>query len=102
LDDFAVTEYGNEKPDDVEPTVAWGSQDDPSLFDDDLQQLAGMTSLKRLNLWRVAMTDSGVAHLADLTNLENLNLDNTQVSDEGLKSLQKMNHLLTLPSSNAS
>jgi hypothetical protein len=37
MDDFEVTEYGNEKPDDVEPTVAWGSQDDPSLFDDDLE-----------------------------------------------------------------
>jgi hypothetical protein len=37
FDDFDVTEYGNEKPDDVEPTVAWGSSDDPSLFDDNLE-----------------------------------------------------------------
>ena len=36
FEDFSVKTYGTEKPDDVTPTEAWTSQDDPTLFDDDL------------------------------------------------------------------
>jgi hypothetical protein len=36
FEDFNTQEYGNEKPEDVTPTEAWSSQDDPSLFDDNL------------------------------------------------------------------
>lgn len=67
-----------------------------ALFDNDIAPLAGMTTLRRLNLWRVALTDAGVAHLAGLTNLEWLNLDNTQLSDAGLKSLAGMHKLTFL------
>jgi hypothetical protein len=67
-----------------------------ALFDNDIAPLAGMTTLRRLNLWRVALTDAGVAHLAGLVNLEWLNLDNTQLTDAGLKSLSGMQKLTFL------
>ena len=57
------------------------------VFDDGLAHLAGLTSLKDLNLWRVGITDEGVKHLAGLTSLERLNLDNTQLTDAGLQHL---------------
>lgn len=64
-----------------------------SIFDDDVAPLARLTTLKRLNLWRVAITDRGVAHLEGLVNLEWLNLDNTQMTDAGVKSLGHMHKL---------
>lgn len=67
-----------------------------ALFDDGMTHLSGMTKLKRLNLWRVPLTDVGVADLAPLTNLEWLNLDNTQLSDAGLDHLAGMDKLTFL------
>ncbi len=67
-----------------------------SLFDTDLEQIAGMTSLQRLNLWRVGLTDAGVAHLAGMVEMDWLNLDNTQLSDAGLASLKEMQKLTFL------
>lgn len=67
-----------------------------ALFDDGMTHLSGMTQLKRLNLWRVPLTDVGVTELAPLTNLEWLNLDNTQLSDAGLDHLSGMNKLTFL------
>ena len=34
---FDVKSYGDEKPENATPTEAWSSQDDPSLFDDNLE-----------------------------------------------------------------
>jgi len=34
--DFGIYSHGDEKPDDATPTEAWTTQDDPTLFDDDL------------------------------------------------------------------
>ena len=67
-----------------------------SLFDEDLAPISTMLPLRRLNLWRVAITDNGVSHLKDLTNLTWLNLDNTQLTDSGLAYLQKMQNLTFL------
>ena len=33
---FSVTEYGEEKPDNIEPTEGWSNQDKPTLFSNDL------------------------------------------------------------------
>jgi len=66
------------------------------LFDSDLAPLAAMTQLKRLNLWRDAITDVGVAHLAPLSKLEWLNLDNTQLTNAGLAHLAGMRKLTFL------
>ena len=66
------------------------------IFDGGLMHLSGMTQLKWLNLWRVAISDLGVMHLAGLTNLEWLNLDNTQLSDSGLPHLAEMTNLTFL------
>ena len=35
-EDFETTAYGDEKPDNAEPAEAWSSQDDPTLFTQDL------------------------------------------------------------------
>ena len=66
------------------------------LNDDGMAHVGAITSLKRLNLWRVSVSDSGTAKLAPLTNLEWLNLDNTQLSDAGLPALKDMNRLTFL------
>ncbi len=66
------------------------------IFDDAMVSVGKLTSLKRLNLWRDAITDEGVNHLAALTNLQWLNLDNTQLSDDGLVHLQGMTKLTFL------
>lgn len=66
------------------------------IFDAGLEHLSGISSLKRLNLWRVQIGDPGVEHLAPLTNLEWLNLDNTLLSDSGLPALANMQKLTFL------
>lgn len=66
------------------------------LNDDGMIHVGAITSLKRLNLWRVSVSDSGTAKLASLTNLEWLNLDNTQLSDAGLPALKDMTRLTFL------
>ena len=63
------------------------------VYDDGLSHLSAMKQLKRLNLWRVIITNDGVAHLAGLTNLEWLNLDNTHLTDDGLPHLVDMKKL---------
>lgn len=55
--------------------------------------LGQITSLTKLNLWRVPLTDDGVIELAPLTNLKWLNLDNTALSDAGLVALKDMTEL---------
>lgn len=64
-----------------------------SMFDPDMIHLAEMNKLQRLNLWRVAITDAGVAPLENLTDMKWLNLDNTQLSDAGLTHLKAMQKL---------
>jgi len=66
------------------------------ITDAGLVHLAAITSLKKLNLWRVQITDAGALALAPLVNLEWLNLDNTKLSDAGLPCLKDMNRLTFL------
>ncbi|MCH2124142.1 MAG: hypothetical protein MK165_05085 [Pirellulaceae bacterium] len=66
------------------------------LFDDAMEPVGQMTQLQRLNLWRVAITDTGVGQLVGLTKLRWLNLDNTQLSDGGLEYLAAMSELAFL------
>lgn len=63
------------------------------LADADLAHLAGMKQLKKLNLWRDAVSDQGAAHLAGLTNLVWLNVDNTQISNAALEHFKGMTKL---------
>ena len=63
------------------------------IFDDGLVHLSEMKQLKRLNLWRLVITNEGVKHLAGLTKMQWLNLDNTQVTDAGLEHLAAMKEL---------
>ena len=68
-----------------------------SLLDDaGMVHLGKITSLKKLNLWRDAVSDVGIGHLAQLTKLTWLNLDNTQLSDAGLSALKDMKALTFL------
>jgi Leucine-rich repeat (LRR) protein len=61
-----------------------------------LAHLGQITTLTKLNLWRLAVSDDGILNLASLTNLNWLNLDNTQLSDAGLAVLKDMNKLTFL------
>lgn len=61
-----------------------------------MDHLAKLTSLKKLNLWRVQVSDEGILKLATLTRLESLNLDNSPMSNGGLPVLKNMNSLVFL------
>ena len=72
------------------------------LFDDALAPLGSITSLTKLNLWLVAITDEGVKHLASLTNMNWLNLDQTQLTDAGFARLKQLPNLKYLNVANTS
>ena len=55
-----------------------------------MEHVGKITTLKRLNLWRVALSDFGVGKLAGPKEIDWLNLDNTSLSDTGLIHLQGM------------
>ncbi len=61
-----------------------------------MAHLAKLTALKKLNLWRVQISDEGALLLAPLTKMEWLNLDNSKLSDAGLPLLQNMTALTFL------
>lgn len=60
------------------------------ISDVGMSHLSKMTTLTKLNLWRVALSDSGIQQLAGLVNMQWLNLDNTSLSDDGLVHLEGM------------
>ncbi len=66
------------------------------ITDVGMESLGAITSLKKLNLWRVQISDTGAMALAPLTNLQWLNLDNTKLSDAGLPTLKNMTQLTFL------
>lgn len=66
------------------------------LTDAGMVSLGKITSLKKLNLWRVQINDEGALALAPLTGLKWLNLDNTKLSDAGLPVLKDMTQLTFL------
>lgn len=66
------------------------------VTDAGLVHLGSITTLKKLNLWRVQISDTGALALSALVNLEWLNLDNTKLSDAGLPCLKDMNKLTFL------
>jgi len=66
------------------------------VFDDGMEAVGALSTLKRLNLWRVQITDAGVQKLTGLTQLEYLNLDNTQLTDASLSALSGMTRLTFL------
>lgn len=61
-----------------------------------MSHLAKLTNLRKLNLWRVQISDDGAVLLAPLEKLEWLNLDNTKLSDAGLSVVKNMNALTFL------
>lgn len=86
----------------LETLSACSSLEELDLSEDSLITNAGMAhlaklqGLKKLNLWRVQISDEGALMLAPLTKLEWLNLDNTKLSDAGLPVLQNMKALTFL------
>ncbi len=66
------------------------------ITDAGLAALGKIVTLKRLNLWRDAISDDGVKQLVKLTNMEWLNVDNTQLTDGGLDAFQGMTKLTFL------
>jgi len=66
------------------------------ISDAGMSHLSKMTTLTKLNLWRVALSDSGIQQLAGLVKMQWLNLDNTSLSDDGLIHLEGMKDILFL------
>ena len=66
------------------------------LLDDATGPLAELKKLKKLNLWRLNISDAGIQPLKGLTALESLNLDNTRLSDEGMAYLSGLTNLTFL------
>ncbi|QDS87520.1 Leucine Rich repeats (2 copies) [Rosistilla ulvae] len=66
------------------------------ILDDAMPPLGELTKLKKLNLWRVNLTDAGIEPLNTLVNMEWLNLDNTRLTDAGMPYLSGMSKLLFL------
>ena len=63
------------------------------ITDAGMAHVSEMTSLQKLNLWRVQVSDAGLEPLGKLKNLLWLNLDNTLASDAGLPALSGMSRL---------
>jgi len=61
-----------------------------------MAHLAKLTNLKKLNLWRVQISDEGALMLASLTKMDWLNLDNSKLGDAGLPLLKDMKALTFL------
>lgn len=63
------------------------------ITDDDLAYVATLTGLESLNVAWTPITDDGLRWIKGLTNLKRLELYNTQVSNNGLSSLSKLKRL---------
>jgi hypothetical protein len=66
------------------------------VTDDDLQALAGLGSLKDLDLSSTRITGAGLSRLVGLDSLESLTLDGTAITDEGMRNLMTIPSLVTL------
>jgi Leucine-rich repeat (LRR) protein len=63
------------------------------IGDEQLSQLAQLTTLETLDLGDCPITDEGLRHLSQLPRLEMLILNGTQVTDAGLVHLEALPHL---------
>jgi internalin A len=61
-----------------------------------LKDLAGLKSLRELDISSSRVTDAGLKELAKLKGLRRLNLRRTEVTDTGLKELAALQDLRTL------
>jgi internalin A len=68
----------------------------PQITDDGVTNLAGLTKLKFLNLFRTQLSDKGLAHLQRLTELQTLLIGGTKVTDAGLVQLKPFTKLKKL------
>jgi hypothetical protein len=60
-----------------------------TISGNDLAEVAQLTHLKYLHLWRVRVTDGGLLNLKGLTNLQALRLQDTPVTDAAVAELQR-------------
>ncbi|MBX9668828.1 MAG: protein kinase [Candidatus Obscuribacterales bacterium] len=74
------------------PSISLARSD---VRDKDLELLEGLP-IKKLNLFRTAITDSGLEHLSKLPQLEELDLGITKITDEGVKLLRQFPSLKTI------
>lgn len=68
----------------------------PSVTDDGLRHIAGLTNLDTLFLSDSGLTDKAMPALQGLAKLERLYLDRTRVTDQGLASIAGLDTLTTL------
>lgn len=66
------------------------------VTDEGVEQIRGLTKLRRLLLRDALISDAGMQSLSKLVNLEHLDLGGTQISDVGIKHLRGMTQLRKL------
>ena len=59
--------------------------DDSGILDEDLKDVAKLSNLQWLTLYRSEITDKGLKHLSDLKHLTRLGLHDSKVGDESMK-----------------
>ena len=67
-----------------------------SIDDQPLASLAGLKSLRSLNLSDTAITDAGMAQVAKLTTLTNLDLRGCEITNQGLAAVEPLTKLKAL------
>jgi hypothetical protein len=70
--------------------------DGSGVKDDDLREVALLTELKWLTLYRSEVSDAGLKHLTGLKQLRRLGLHDTKVADEGMKHVARLTELQVL------
>ena len=73
--------------------IAWLNLGDSGLQDHQIETIAKLSNLLKLDLSKNPVTDAGIIALRSLPNLETLNLHATQITDAALTSLDKLPNL---------
>ncbi len=73
--------------------IAWLNLGDSGLQDHQIETIAKLSNLLKLDLSKNPVTDAGIIALRSLPNLETLNLHATQITDEALPALDKLPNL---------
>lgn len=76
--------------------IVWIDLARTTVSDPELNSIAQLPSLRRLNLEYTSITDKGLMALSPLANLHFLNLMGTKITDEGLKHIVAMKNLRSL------
>ena len=76
--------------------IVWLDLARTTLSDSSIENIAQLSTLRRLNLEFTSISDKGLQSLSPLSNLRYLNLVGTKITDEGLKQVARLKNLENL------